>query len=465
MSERTSLLRRRCAGILCHLTSLPGPGDRGLIGRDAVRFLDFVESAGLHVWQLLPLNPPDDVHSPYHSESAFAIDDGLVDWDAPGRDAQRDARRFAAEDGAAFERFRIEHAYWLEDYALFSVAKRTYPRAWWEWPEALRDHDVAALLRFRHEHESAVEDVIARQFIAYRSWHGLREEAHRRDVIVIGDMPLYPAADSAEVWSHAQLFQLDDQRRMRFVAGVPPDYFSETGQLWGNPVYDWDRMQTTDFAWWVERVRTQLALFDFVRIDHFLGIESYWKVPSGARTAVDGHWCKGPGSALLERLAASFDPLPLIAEDLGTVTPEADALRDAFELPGMRVLQFGFSGDEDNPHEPDAFVPRCIGYTGTHDNDTTLGWYRKLDAKTRRNLHRTLGPEPDMPWDLIRLLFETPAKTAIVPLQDFLGMDSDASMNTPGETHGNSRWRFSWDRIPRDLPARIRALVEEAGRA
>jgi 4-alpha-glucanotransferase len=462
MTEGNPLLHRRCAGTLCHLSSLPGPRARGVIGADAIRFLDLLQEAELHVWQLLPLNPPDEVGSPYHSASAFAIDAGLVDWASLPRSGS--PMDLAREDSAAFDAFRAAHDYWLEDYALFSVASAHFARPWWAWPQPMRDHAAGALAQFRREHTAQVDDVVARQFIAFRSWHSLRGEARRRDITVIGDMPLYPAADSAEVWSHAELFQLDEQRRMRFVAGVPPDYFSETGQLWGNPVFDWDSMQQSGFAWWLERVRTQLELFDLVRIDHFLGLESYWKVPADAATAKEGTWCKAPGVALLRRLEQEFTPLPLIAEDLGTVTPAVEAMRDGFDLPGMRVLQFGFSRDPDNPHVPESYVPGCVAYTGTHDNDTTLGWYRKLDERTRANVHELLGPDPEIPWDLITMLFETAANTAIVPLQDFLGLGSAARMNVPGKSEGNWCWRFEWDQIDPGLPLRIRGLVRATGR-
>jgi 4-alpha-glucanotransferase len=464
MTGRNPLLERRRAGILCHLTSLPGPRAKGVIGSGAVRFLDFMHDAGLKVWQLLPLNPPDAVQSPYHSESAFAIDTDLVDWPALAGSGEADPGELVRQDSEAFEAFCSTHRYWLDDFALFTVAREQFNAPWWEWPLPLRDHDAGALEGFRHKHRALIDDIVARQFVAHRSWHHLRGEAHARDITVIGDMPLYPAADSAEVWSHAELFQLDENRAMRFVAGVPPDYFSETGQLWGNPVFDWERMEKTRFAWWVERVRTQLDLFDLVRIDHFLGIEAYWKVPAHASTAVHGQWCKAPGHALLVRLQEVFDPLPLIAEDLGTVTPAVEKLRDAFGLPGMRVMQFGFSGDEDNPHVPETYVPESVAYTGTHDNDTTLGWYRKLDKKLRANVHALTGPKPDIPWSLIRLLFETRANTVIVPLQDYLALDSDARMNVPGRAEGNWRWRFSWREIPDDLTVRIRQLVRTTGR-
>jgi 4-alpha-glucanotransferase len=459
---RNSLLLRRRAGVLCHLTSLPGPGRTGVIGDDAFRFLDFVQAAGLTIWQLLPLNPPDSVGSPYHSESAFAIDTRLIDWTRIG---EHDARKLAEQDGTDFAEFRERHSFWLDDYATFSIARAQQESPWWEWPAALRAHDPDVLRQFRAANAAEFETIVARQFVAFRSWQALRQAAAERDITVIGDMPLYPAADSAEVWSHAELFQLDRDGRMTYVAGVPPDYFSKTGQLWGNPVFDWDRMQDTGFTWWIERVRTQLALFDIVRIDHFLGLESYWKVTAGAETAEHGERCTAPGAALLARLRRVFDPLPLIAEDLGTVTKAAEALRDRFELPGMRVLQFGFSGDQDNPHEPGAIVPECVAYTGTHDNDTTLGWYRDQDDDVRANIEAVLGDDPDMPWALIRLVFESPANTAIVPMQDFLGLDSSARMNVPGKGSGNWAWRFQWDQVSPGLAPRIRALARDTGRA
>ncbi|HEY6597812.1 MAG TPA: 4-alpha-glucanotransferase, partial [Pseudomonadales bacterium] len=291
----------------------------------------------------------------------------------------------------------------------------------------------------------------------------LRREAAARGVLLFGDLPLYPAYESADVWAHPEIFLLDEAQRPRLVAGVPPDYFSATGQLWGNPIYAWDALAASHFAWWIERLESQLELFDLVRIDHFRGLQAYWGIPANADSARAGAWYAAPGAELLRALRQRFEPLAVVAEDLGVITPEVDALREAFGLPGMRVLQFAFSGDPDNPHLPANYRANTVAYTGTHDNDTTLGWYRSLEPAVASAVDRfAVGA---MPWALIEVLCRSAANTVIVPMQDLLGLDGRHRMNTPGVASGNWRWRFEWPQVDAELAPRVRTLLRATGRA
>ena len=453
----------RRAGVLCHVTSLPGPGPAGVIGDGAWRFLDFLSDAGLRVWQVLPLNPPDPHGSPYQSPSLFALGECLLHW--PSMLGRRGLTGYAAANAGDYEAFFARQSHWLLDYAVFVVATREYDRPWWAWPAPLRDRDPDALHAFAQRRRAVLDAVIMGQFVLFHQWCRLRREAADRDVVLFGDMPLYPALASADVWANRPFFQLDDGGRPLRVAGVPPDYFSATGQLWGNPLYDWQALAEAGFDWWVRRVALQLELFDAVRIDHFRGLEAYWSVPAGAADARAGCWQPGPGRALLARLAACLPALPLVAEDLGVITAAVDTLRDDFDLPGMRVLQFAFSGDPENPHLPRSYPARSIAYTGTHDNDTTLGWYRSLEPAARNAVDAYFQGSPQMPWSMIDAVFRSAADTAIVPLQDFLELDSRGRMNVPGRADGNWRWRAAGQCLDAPLAARIRAAVEAGGRA
>ncbi len=457
-------LSHRCAGVLCHITSLPGPGVTGTLGRSAQEFLDFIERAGLSVWQMLPLNPPDRHGSPYHSASLFALHTALLD---PGLDLANEARlvKYASTHADAYEAFIADQAYWLDDYCRYEVGSRIHGTDWAVWPDGLRRYDGDALVRLDREYRADLEGLRLAQFAVAHGFAALRREAASRRVRLFGDMPLYPAFDSADVWAHQDLFQLDNRQRPRCVAGVPPDYFSKTGQLWGNPVYDWNTMAERGFVWWVERMKSQLRVFDLVRIDHFRGLESYWAVPPDASSAAAGSWQPASGRALLAKLHDSFDELPVVAEDLGVITPQVNALRDEFSLPGMRVAQFAFSGDPDNPHLPVNYVENAVAYTGTHDNDTTLGWYLSLDETTRNEVDRLAGTDQPMPWPLIEMVLRSTANLAIVPMQDFLRLDGAHRMNTPGIPEGNWAWRFNTRRLTRDLAAQIRSSLRRTARA
>ena len=453
------VLDRRRAGVLCHITSLPG----GDLGADVERFLDLLAACGMSVWQVLPLNPPDEHHSPYCASSLFAGNPALL----PAAFAA-----VAPGDGATGP---AAPTFWLRDFAIFGVARAWFAAPWTSWPAPLRDRQPAALADFIREHAAQIALVEAQQLQFIAAWGRVRAAAAARGILLFGDLPLYPAPDSADVWAHRALFQLDGAGHPAYVAGVPPDYFSPTGQLWGNPVYDWNAHAADGYAWWRARLHHAAALFDIVRIDHFRGLAAYWRVPAGAPDASAGTWAAGPGAALFTAAsaatAAPAKTAGLVAEDLGDITPDVDALRDALQLPGMRVLQFGFSGDVANSHLPAHAPEQCVYYTGTHDNDTTLGWYRALDAPVRGQVDALLAAGAarpaaarPMPWPLIDLALSSPANTAIVPLQDLLGLDGDHRMNVPGSTRGNWTWQFDWRQIPADFAPQVRELLEGSDR-
>jgi 4-alpha-glucanotransferase len=458
-----NLLDRRRAGVVCHVTSLPAVAGAGTLGDAALRFIDFLADSALSIWQVLPLNPPDPHGSPYQSTSLSACSAALADWAEIER-AGGLAPWLAGRE-ADYRAFRQAQAAWLDDFACFVVAGREYETAWWHWPAPLRDHAPEAVAAFATRHAGAIDEICVRQFVVFEQWQRVRRAAAGRGIVLLGDMPLYPALASADVWSNRAFFQLDPAGQPIAVAGVPPDYFSATGQRWGNPLYDWDAIARDGYRWWLARLRTQLGLFDVVRIDHFRGLEAYWSVPADALDAIGGHWRPAPGAALLDAVRAQFPAMPLVAEDLGIITPEVEALRDAYALPGMRVLQFAFSGDPRNPHLPEHYLPRTLAYTGTHDNDTTLGWYRSLDDRTRAEVDGYLGGAPEMPWSMIRKVFASSANSAIAPLQDYLGLDGNARMNTPGVAEGNWRWQCAADALTPALAGRIREAVQASGRA
>ena len=483
---RRDLLAARHAGVLLHPTSLPGHPGGGDLGHEAYRFVEFLAAAGFGVWQTLPLGPTHADGSPYACLSVHAGDPALVslDWLADHGlldDGERGLPKAAALAAAgarfragaaaglapAFADFRAREAAWLDDFALFLALHRHHGgRPWFRWPAPLRRREPAALAAFAAEHADAVEQVRFEQFVFFTQWGELRAYARDHGIGLFGDLPLFVAHDSAEVWAHPEYFRLDARGQPTVVAGVPPDYFSATGQRWGNPLYDWERMAADGFHWWHGRLATQLELFDLVRLDHFRGLEACWEIDAAEKTAVNGRWVKTPGRELLRSLAAAFDPLPLVAEDLGIITPEVEALRDEFALPGMRVLQFAFDGDAANPYLPHNHVHRSVVYTGTHDNDTTLGWYAALgDARRERVLDYLGRPGEDMPWPLIRAALASVAVLAVVPMQDLLELGSEARMNTPGTTRGNWRWRFTWDQVAPELAPRLARLNALYGRA
>jgi len=467
----------RTSGILLHVTSLPGPHGIGDLGPAAYAWVDRLAAAGQTWWQILPLGPTGYADSPYQCLSAFAgnpnlislealVEDGLLKAkdlpkdDLPRREVDYDrvTPLKAAATGLAFEQLKRSAAPqlaaplaefcrresdWLDPFALFVALKEWHDgKPWYEWPAEHQQYDTETLANVSRELTAPIELHKFRQFLFFRQWQALRDYAHQSNVRFIGDMPIFVSADSADVWSRPELFQLDERRRPTFVAGVPPDYFSATGQLWGNPLYAWEQHKATGHAWWIDRLRATLQTVDLVRLDHFRGFEAYWAVPAGDRTAQRGTWVSGPGEAFFHKLEAALGKLPLIAEDLGVITPPVDALRQAFGLPGMRILQFAFGGAQEDRFFPHNFVPHTVVYTGTHDNETTAGWYGGLTDRERKFFHSYApGSAGDPAWTLIRLAWASVAELAIAPLQDVLQLGNEARMNLPGTTGNNWRWR------------------------
>jgi len=436
------------AGLLLHPTSLPS----GTLA-DAGRWLEFLHAAGVGVWQMLPLGIPLTGLSPYQCASAFAVNPALF----PESDVE-------PHDYADWQ---ARQAYWLEDFARFMVIKAELQGApWTEWPRALRDREPGVLVRFDIVHADALEAVKRAQYRAVVQWHALRLQAAARGIQLFGDMPIFVAHDSADVWARRDLFMLDADGHPTVVAGVPPDYFSATGQRWGNPHYNWTAMQADGFAWWRARLRTHFEWFDLVRIDHFRGLAAAWVIPASEPTAIHGEWVAAPGAELLQAFADEMGDLPLVAEDLGIITSDVTELRHQFGLPGMAVLQFAFDQHADNPHKPENVQPDTVYYTGTHDNDTTLGWWRTLPDEARQQVMQQLGVgEPDAVLEaMIATVLESRAALAMLPLQDVLQLGSEARMNTPGTDKGNWTWRFEWDALPPDLAPRLLQQLQKAHR-
>lgn len=479
-------LTERRAGVLLHPTSLPGSPLRGDLGQNAYWFVDFLVRCGISVWQTLPLNPTNADWSPYQSASAHAGNTDLIclktlanagwlsqeqlhslrtEHAAALRQAQAGfAQAATVEEHNEYQQFIHQHSYWLGDYALYLALKQQQQdKPWWEWPEPLRDRDSAALRQVQESHAAAIEQARFEQFLFFRQWQALKAYANERNILLFGDIPIFVAADSADVWANRENFLIDETGRPQVVAGVPPDYFSETGQLWGNPHYDWAHLQANGFQWWIERLRTQEQLFDMVRVDHFRGFEAYWEIEYGAETAIDGRWVKAPGQALFETLSAAIE-LPLIAEDLGIITEEVTALREHFSIPGMKILQFAFGDNATNPYLPHNLEANSVVYTGTHDNNTTLGWFQSLSDEQRTRVYDYLRQQDDMPWALIRAAFASVSCLAIVPMQDLLGCAEEGRMNVPGIAENNWRWRFSWDQVSADLAPSIHHLLSLYGR-
>jgi 4-alpha-glucanotransferase len=477
------VLAERRAGVLLHPTSLPGPGARGTLGADARRFVDWLSAGSFSVWQTLPLGVTDAYGSPYCLRSAYAGDPRFIDAadlaefevlpPAVAGAADRATRYAAFLDDAsetqrrAFAEYVRARRRWLQPYGLFEVLSSRFGQApWWQWPDACRRADAAALRACLAANRQEFRSLLFEQYLFELEWTALHDYAHERGVLLFGDLPFYVDRNSVEVWWEPHLFALDANGEPLEVADVPPDYFNADGQLWGNPLYDWDAMRRRGFRWWLERMRDQLARFDLVRIDHFRALESYWAVPAGASSARMGQWRPGAGDELLTALRAELGAMQLVAEDLGLITDEVRALRDRFELPGMVVLQFAFDGSPDNPHLPRHHRRNAVVYTGTHDNDTTVGWYASLDANARDVVHGMLGlgPAPSVPEFLIEEAYASNAVLAILPMQDLLARDSGARMNTPGTVVGNWRWRFAWADVPDSLAAKCRERAARSGR-
>jgi len=452
---RLPVLDRRRAGVLLHLGSLEAP-----LGRGGRAFIDWLADGGFSVWQILPAGPTGPDGSPYWVRSDYAGNPAFLDpTELPGEHAKEYAKEYAA--------FVDEAGRWLDDYALFEVLSATHAgEAWWTWPADVRDRKPAALERATRDLAAPLQRVKRDQFAFFVQWRRLREHARSRGVRILGDLPFYVAPHSAETWSHPGQFQLQADGRPAAVAGVPPDYFSQTGQLWGNPLYDWQAMRCDQFAYWRARVLEQLDRVDLLRIDHFRALAAHWAVPAGAADARGGAWHLTPGEDFLRLLLDDLGDLPILAEDLGVITDDVVALRKGFGLPGMRVLQFAFSGEGDNPHLPHMHEHDSVVYTGTHDNDTTLGWYRSLDEQTRRAVDSMLRAAPgSMPDALIREALGSVGQLAVIPAQDLLALGSSARLNTPGTVQGNWCWRLPAGALTAQLARDYAQLNRMYGRA
>ncbi|HXD86770.1 MAG TPA: 4-alpha-glucanotransferase [Urbifossiella sp.] len=493
----------RSSGVLLHPTALPGHFGIGDLGPSAHAWIDALARAGQRWWQVLPLGPTGYRDSPYQSASTFAGNLNLISPELVAADSLaclgdsdgcvlptsgpvhfseviprkrrlvREAwKRFSASDGyanlrSAFDRFQSAEAAWLEDYVLFAAIKdHLGGKPWWEWPPPLAAHDETALKTIGAELQEEIGAHRFGQFLFFRQWKALRDHAAAKGIRIIGDLPIYVAEDSADVWGSPHLFQLGPDRRPTIVAGVPPDYFTASGQLWGNPIYNWDVHLRSDFAWWIDRVRAALKLFDVIRLDHFRGLESYWAVPAGSATAACGQWKPGPGAAILHALQEALGTMPIIAEDLGFITPPVEQLRAQFDLPGMRILQFAFGGAVESRFLPHNYDRTVVAYTGTHDNDTTAGWAGKLTAEERRAFADYVPLANNEPVEaLIRLAWGSVADLAIAPLQDVLGLGTESRFNFPGTLEGNWTWRMAGSVLENlDWADRLRRLTEVYGR-
>jgi 4-alpha-glucanotransferase len=483
---------------------LPATYGVGELGDHVLEFLDWAVSAGMHIWQVLPLNPPGYGASPYGCLSSFAgnpllisiqrlLQDGLLEPDDVAEvprfsDEHVEFDRVGAWKNAllrtAWQRFEThgpealrqdldafihapEQRDWLDDYTLYMALKDTTGgAAWWSWAAELAQRDPKAMDAARQQHASAIRFWEFAQFIFFRQWNAVRDAAHSRGIRIMGDVPIYVACDSVDVWARRELFQLDAEGQPTFVAGVPPDYFSATGQRWGNPLYRWELMRETQYEWWVARVRANLRMADIVRLDHFRGFAAYWEIPASEPTAVHGRWMPGPGMALFDALRNSLGTLPLVAEDLGFITEDVHELRKSAGLPGMKILQFGF-GQDDSPHLPHRLEPHTVVYTGTHDNDTARGWFDSASEAERENALAYLGcaNADDVAWGLIRAAYTSVAEMAIVPVQDILASGSEARMNTPGEEEHNWSWRLAPGALRSEHAAKLRKLAVLTGRA
>ncbi|MBI5247753.1 MAG: 4-alpha-glucanotransferase [Elusimicrobia bacterium] len=487
-------LTRRSSGVLLHPTSWPGARG-GTLGAAAREFTDFLADTGQSWWQMLPVCPPDELGSPYASPSSFAGSPSLICTDLLAAEgllkkaelgqskpkALRAAfhgfgRRGSKEDKQDFESFRVREASWLADHALFCALKdANQARPWTEWDERLRRRDPARLAEARANVPDEIRFHEFSQWLFARQWEALRLHAAARGVGLMGDAPIYVRHDSADCWANQELFQLDASGRPTAVAGVPPDYFSKAGQLWGNPLYRWERHQETAFKWWIGRLKACAERFDALRLDHFIGFRNYWEIPAGETTAIKGRWVQAPGDEFFDAVLRGVPQLEIVAEDLGVATPGVLALRDKYKLPGMSLAQFSFGGAEKD--WPNAWKENCVGYTGTHDNDTTRAWWEDdgtvnaqrsaADAeKERRAFRRALGREPERPsWEMIGMVWRSPARTAIAPMQDLLDLGPDARMNRPGTTEKNWRWRMDAGALTPRLAGRLALLTGAAGRA
>ncbi|GLI35982.1 4-alpha-glucanotransferase [Desulforhabdus amnigena] len=499
-------MKTRRSGILLHITSLPSPYGIGDLGKGAYLFADFLHESGQSIWQVLPLNPSSMIYgnSPYSSCSVFAgnpllispellVEEGLIAHEyldnLPAFLDRQVEYQPAAEHkyrllGLAFEKFKsdnflmrcefdkfcVENERWLEDYALFVSLKEEFGGvAWSEWPREVREREERSLAEWRQRLADKIFQEKFYQYLFFKQWFALKRYCNEKRIQIVGDMPIYTSYDSADVWLHPGLFKLDEEKRPRFVAGVPPDYFSSTGQLWGNPVYDWDRLRDTRYDWWVDRIQHNIKLFDLIRFDHFRGFVEYWEIPAKEKTAVNGKWVPVPVKDFFDSLLRRFAHLPIIAEDLGIITPDVREVMTGYDLHGMKVLQFAFGDDVAvNPYAPHNHTPNCFVYTGTHDNNTTRGWFRTEAGEDEKNrLFSYIGrvvDEEEIHWEVLRLAMRSVALTAIAPMQDVLGLGEEARMNLPSVTYGNWEWRLVREQMTPALAEKLGEMSSLYGR-
>jgi 4-alpha-glucanotransferase len=486
---------RRSSGILLHPTSLPGPYGIGDIGPRAHRWIEFLSAAGCGLWQVLPLGPTGFADSPYQCFSSFAGNPLLISPDALLKDDllhpddlydhpcfpeekvdygdvipwksgvfDRSFIRYQHTHSTQLEsemaEFREKQSSWLEDFALFMAIKEAHGGAPWPaWEKPLRERRPEALAAARKQYDVAIQRQKYRQFLFFRQWARLREHAHEKDIMIIGDIPIFVAHDSADVWANTDLFYLEKNGMPTFVAGVPPDYFSPTGQLWGNPLYRWEVHAANGYEWWLRRIKATLDMVDIIRIDHFRGFAGYWEVPGGAKTAEKGRWVPGPGKDLFNKIHQALGDLPILAEDLGVITPDVVDLRDSFHLPGMRIFQFAFGSDPTDPFLPHNYINNCVVYTGTHDNDTVRGWYERVPEKEKAFYRQYMDRDgSNVAWDMIRGVWSSVAIFGLAPMQDFLNLGNEARMNYPGNPSGNWMWRMSTKAQSPELLAKLKEI-------
>ena len=486
-------MKKRASGILLHPTSLAGKYGMGALGNEAKAFIDFLHLAKQTYWQILPLGPTGYGDSPYQCFSSNAgnpylididtlVNDGLItSADIPELVVADDTRidygsvidhkmgilktaknNFKPEGNNEYTFFLQANAHWLNDYALFMALKEKFDkRPWYEWENDYRLRNQSVLLKETLALKDSIEFQQFIQYVFFKQWKDIKNYANSKGVQIIGDIPIYVAMDSSDTWCNPELFQFDNNKNPVVVGGCPPDYFSETGQLWGNPIFNYHKMEEDGFAWWINRIRASLALYDYVRVDHFRGFSGYWSIPYGEPTAVNGKWVDGPGKKLFYAIKNALGDIPIIAEDLGLITPDVTELRDHFNLPGMKILQFAFDSAESNDYIPHNYIKNCVVYTGTHDNDTVLGWYEKAkEADQKYFLEYIHSDGSDICKDLIRVAWASVANTAIIPMQDLLRLGGDARMNLPGTTVNNWLWRMKSDDLKLELAEELAALTK-----
>ncbi len=486
----------RSSGILLHITSLPSNYGIGSLGKEAFNFVDFLADSGQKLWQILPLEPTGYGNSPYQTYSAFAGDPILIDLDnlvekqllKPQelennvqfnieKVEYNEVRKFKEKilqiafrsfdlESRDYIEFKKQRSFWLDDYALFMSLKDYFgQKAWSNWDEKIKLRSSKAKKNYEKLLNKKIEYIKFCQFIFFEQWFALKNYAKEKAIKIIGDCPIFVAHDSSDIWSNPEIFQLDENHYPTKIAGVPPDYFSKTGQLWGNPLYDWQVMEKNNFKWWRRRFKEKLEQFDILRVDHFRGFESYWAVPVKQKTAVDGEWEKAPGEKMFSKVCGDLGELPIIAEDLGMITEKVIELRDKFEFPGMKILQFAFDSDLSNDYLPHNYPENCVVYTGTHDNETTLGWFKNSPSKRKNFLQEYLQHEiSDVCWDMISLAYDSKADMVIIPMQDILGLDNSARMNTPGKTEDNWQWRMRSEQLSEQISHKLKLVKKNIDR-